>query len=275
MVSNLQTSSDFNIIEKTMVVEEQERPRPPLQKRRPKRPRAKWGTLGLPKRVRNEDDIYNYEYRLNNAFSHLSRSEKISPHDKELIKQFYTRILQAQGVSIGRRAKYLLHLKTIVENLGVEFESAKRENIENFMAWLNSQKYSPYTRVDYITFLKRFYKFIRTGTVDKEEPFPLVRWLRKTIKPNERKQPEFLTPLEVKSMIGAADRLRDKAMLSVGYEAGLRATELLLLNIGDISFDERGGKGDCKIWQDWGTTSEINFFSRYSFLVSFKPSETQ
>ena len=38
-------------------------------------------------------------------------------------------------------------------------------------------------------------------------------------------------------MIKCATRLRDKCMLSVAFERGLRPSELLLLNVGDVTFD--------------------------------------
>lgn len=91
--------------------------------------------------------------------------------------------------------------------------------------------------------MKRFYKFIRTGSVDREQPFPEeVRFLKSTLKANERELPEYLTPSEVESMIKASDNQRDKAMLAVGFEAGLRASELLLLNVGDVTFDDMGAR---------------------------------
>jgi integrase/recombinase XerD len=43
-------------------------------------------------------------------------------------------------------------------------------------------------------------------------------------------------------MMKASSKLRDKTMLSVGYEAGLRATELLGMNLYDVSFDGKRAK---------------------------------
>ncbi|MGI0092130.1 MAG: tyrosine-type recombinase/integrase, partial [Nitrososphaerales archaeon] len=201
-----------------------------------------WGSLKIAPRVHfDENDIYDYQYRLANAFSLIDRSTKISSRDKDLIRGF-DKVLQATNVSIGRRAKYLFHLKTIGENIGLPFESANRKDIENFIgSWLYTQGYKAQTRNDYVIILKRFYKFLRTGSVDREEPFPVeVRFLKSTIKANERELPEFLTPRDVESMIKVSSNQRDRAMLSVGFEAGLRASELLLLSIGDASFDDMG-----------------------------------
>jgi integrase len=236
MVSNLRPNSSLTIPEND--VSTVQRDRNPQKKR----PKAPWGSLKIPPRVHfDESDIYDYQYRLANAISLIQRSTKISARDKELIWNF-DKMLQATNVSIGRRAKYLYHLKTIGENFGTRFEKAKRPDVETFVgSWLNTQNYKAQTRNDYIIILKRLFKFIRTGSVEREIPFPEeVRFLKSTIKANERELPEFLTPADVESMIGISDNQRDRAMLAVGFEAGLRASELLLLNVGDVSFDELG-----------------------------------
>ncbi len=47
-------------------------------------------------------------------------------------------------------------------------------------------------------------------------------------------------------MIKASDVLRDKTMIAVGFEAGLRASELLTIRVGDLSFDELGARVKVK-----------------------------
>lgn len=191
--------------------------------------------------MKSVDEIYNYKYTLQNAYKRLDQSN-ISQHDREIIRRFIDH-LSSMGVSKGRLAKYLFHLKNFAVHLGTGIEDAKRADIERFVSWLNSSGYAPHTASDYILAVKRFYKFVRSGNVDKETPWPdEVRWMHKAIKPNERRQPEFFTSSEVETMIKTAYTLRDKAMLSVGFEAGLRATELLLLDVGDVTFDDRGAR---------------------------------
>ena len=187
------------------------------------------------------DEIYDYQYTLQNAYKRLEECN-IPQHDKDIIRRFIEH-LSSMGVSTGRLAKYLFHLKNFAEHLGTTVEEARRADMEHFVSWLNSSSYAPHTVSDYILAVKRFYKFVRSGNVDKETPWPdEVRWMHKAIKPNERKQPEFFTSSEVETMIKTASTSRDKAMLAVGFEAGLRATELLLLDVGDVAFDERGAR---------------------------------
>jgi site-specific recombinase XerD len=83
------------------------------------------------------------------------------------------------------------------------------------MVWLNSQRYTPYSRMMRINTLKRFYKWIRTGSVDKSTSYsPEVSWIHLGIKRNEVIKPEILTEEEVKMLIEKANTLRDKAFIA-------------------------------------------------------------
>ncbi len=200
-----------------------------------------------------KEDVFDFEYSLRNAYSVLERTERIRDEDKELVRAFVSQ-LKAQGVSTGRLAKYLYHLKTIGENLEAGFKGAQRADIERFMSWLRDEKYKAQTILDFVLVLKRFFKFVEYGNTDRELPYPEnVRWLRKTLKHSETVQPEFLTAQEVEAMIIASSKPRDRAMLAVGFEAGLRASELLSLNLADLSFDSKG----ARIWVTGKTGQRI------------------
>ena len=192
---------------------------------------------------RGRPDIYKFEKKLPMAYALLEKSS-LSQRDKELIKGFIDH-LRAQNVGIARLTKYIFTLKVIGEHLGVPFEQATRKEIERFLAWLYSkeQGYSPQTTNDYAFFLKRFFKFVRSGNVDRDTPYPEeVRWVKKSIKLSETTQVGFFTPKEVEGMIAVCRNVRDRAMLAVGFEAGLRAGELLGMNVGDVAQEEKGAR---------------------------------
>ncbi|MCX8188340.1 MAG: site-specific integrase [Nitrososphaeria archaeon] len=187
------------------------------------------------------NQIYYYDAKYNNALKLLEQSSSISKEDKEAIKEFIDH-LRSQGVSVGRLAKYLFHLRVFREQLGKNFREASRKDIEHFMASAR-EKYAYRTVEDYGFAIKRFYKYLYYGNVDKDTPWPdLVKWIKKSSKPNQRSMPELLTPQELQKMIEAAENLRDKTMLAVGFEAGLRAAELLSMNTDDVSFDSLGAR---------------------------------
>jgi len=187
-----------------------------------------------------QEQIYYYGTSFRDALK-LLESSRLCEEDKASIKAFVEH-LRSQGVSVGRLAKYVFHLKVFGEALGKCFKEASRKDVEAFMAEAR-EKYRPRTVEDYAFAVKRFYKFLYYGNVDKDTPWPdLVRWLRKSGKLSEKSMPDFLTAGEVKAMIEVAGCLRDKVMIAVGYEAGLRASELLGMDVGDVSFDSLGAK---------------------------------
>lgn len=51
----------------------------------------------------------------------------------------------------------------------------------------------------------------------------------------------MLTNVEVKKLLGAANNIRDKFLIQLLYETGLRIGEVLSLRIDDIKFDFRKG----------------------------------
>ena len=56
-----------------------------------------------------------------------------------------------------------------------------------------------------------------------------------------KKKLEVLTNVEVKELLGATNNIRDKFLIQLLYETGLRIGEVLSLRIGDIKFDFRKG----------------------------------
>lgn len=85
--------------------------------------------------------------------------------------------------------------------------------------------------------LRLFFKWMR-GTDDYP---PEVKWL-KTRAPNGDSIPtdKVLSNDEVQAVLQAHPDNREKAMLAVLYESGLRAGEVCALNLGNVEFDEYG-----------------------------------
>jgi uncharacterized membrane protein YgaE (UPF0421/DUF939 family) len=97
---------------------------------------------GVPHHNNVKDDIYDSKRRVEMMLNSLAKLEK--KEDVELIKEF-VKVLEAQGLSKARVNTYLIHLKRVSRHLKVTFAKATRKDIEELMAWLNSQNYSPQT----------------------------------------------------------------------------------------------------------------------------------
>ncbi|MDG6920337.1 MAG: tyrosine-type recombinase/integrase [Nitrososphaerota archaeon] len=184
--------------------------------------------------------LYNYDYWLRSAYNLLDRSSGISQKDKELVRAFADH-LRVRSIGTGRVAKHVFKLRIMLEILGVDVEKATRKDVERLVLRLEEKQFRPVTLIDYLFIIKRFFKFAKYGNVDRENPYPEeVAWIKRRVKPNEGRRAEFFTPAEVRSMIVAAEKLRDKAMIAVGFEGGFRTGELLGLEIRDLSFDQVG-----------------------------------
>jgi len=187
-----------------------------------------------------KEDIYNTERSLQLLLNSLAKLEK--KEDAELIKAF-VKVLEAQGLSKRRVLKYVSHLKLVSKHLKVPFAKATRKDIEELMAWVNSQHYSPQTVQGIIVVLRRFYQWLRAKPEEYEEwrrdhtyP-PEVSWLKETIKLNEMETKVTLSDDEVKALIQASNDPMVRAFISLEDEIGARPSEILNLRIGDIVKD--------------------------------------
>ncbi len=197
------------------------------------------------------DDLYDYGLRLKGAERLIVEDEQVRDGDRKLIQAFL-RHIKAKNVSVGRQAKYAFMLRRCAQLVRVPFRKAKRKDIEDLVTRLSDyefvmerngkpRRYTPATMADFRLTIKVFGKFVRYGDTDKETPYPdEVRWLKKDIKLNEKKQVLFFQDNEAELLIRAADNPRDKAIFAVEGELGLRTGELLGLRMGDVMIDDAG-----------------------------------
>ena len=81
------------------------------------------------------DEIHDYAYEVRNAERRLERDLTIRLQDKKLIQAFMKQI-KAQGVSLGRQAKYVNTLLAVSHHMRVPYRRAKRRDIEDLMTRL-------------------------------------------------------------------------------------------------------------------------------------------
>ncbi|MDG6971020.1 MAG: tyrosine-type recombinase/integrase [Nitrososphaerota archaeon] len=208
---------------------------------------------------RNGDDLYGYAARLKLGEKLIAEDPQIRAADKKLILSFL-RHIKAKELSIGRQAKYAFMLKRCAQLMRVPFRRAKRADYEDLVTKLadfqfvrrkggEPQHYTPATMADFRLTLKVFGKFVREGHTDRDVPYPEeVRWMKKDMKLNEKRDPLYFTDAEIEALIKAADNDRDKAIIAIEGELGLRPGELLGMLVGWVTVDDAGavinvGKG--------------------------------
>lgn len=135
-----------------------------------------------------------------------------------------------------------------IEGKGVLPLEVQQDDIQGFLAYLYELGLSPYTQSRVLSGLKSFYNFLLYEDLMEVSPVELIEAPKLG-----RKLPDTLSYDEIVSILnafemGIPEEARNRAMLEVLYSSGLRVSELVNLQLGDIladiSFLKIKGKGD-------------------------------
>ena len=202
---------------------------------------------------------------VSNYLNQIRTSSAISPENKKMLLEYHD-MRQGNGHKIGSDVYTLRILLTLSENIKKPYKKITQQELASFfnsnlMRYYSTKKgkaaYSPKTLWNYKASIKTFFRWVY-GT-EEDEPAPqVVKWIkRKTIsKDLKRTLPkEILTKEEIDKLIQTAKHPRDKAIISVLFESGMRAGELLGMNEKDITFysnyaewEINGKTGKRKVW---------------------------
>ncbi len=114
--------------------------------------------------------------------------------------------------------------------------NVQTEVVRSFLNFLKEQDYSKSTTARKLATLRSFYKFcLKRGHV-QANPVATIRTPKQ-----EKRLPRFLEAAEVQKLLETPDTgtllgARDRAMLETMYATGVRVSELVDLNIGDVDF---------------------------------------
>jgi site-specific recombinase XerD len=181
------------------------------------------------------NDLYDCGRRLEAARKRLSTL----PY-AELLLAFLDH-LKALGLSDNRVLKYANSLSTIFKNTPFNPAEATKRDVERAVAWINAQPYKSWTKHGLKLALKRLVQYTKHGSCDAKTPTPPeVDWIpMKVDERDNRVKPEtLLTADDVKAMMMRAENKRDRALVSVLFEAALRPGELLGMKVGSVEFKE-------------------------------------
>jgi integrase/recombinase XerD len=182
-------------------------------------------------------DIHNISRRLDTAMRRVEGDSGIIPVNKRLILEFDKYILSL-GLKFERRYKYLNQLRWLSKALGKPFAEATKEDMIRIVGSVEKEAITEWSKVDRKVAIKRFYKWLKCN----DEAYPVeVRWFRCRIKNDRCVLPEqLLSEEDVRKLSDAAVEPRDKALIQVLYESGCRISELLTVQIKNVSFDKFG-----------------------------------
>jgi len=181
-----------------------------------------------------------HEVRKNSV---LRRLRELGEGDRRVLIRFHDRLV-AEGASDATISNYLYCLIEFRRMLGKPFAEATREDIERVVSTISTsetRRGKPPSEKSVVLFkitLKKFYKWLLG---DGEEYPPCVRWLKTTTPKNNRlPRDSLLTDEDIEKLARAATNPRDRAIVLMLAESGVRAGELLSLRVGDVRFDQYG-----------------------------------
>lgn len=161
----------------------------------------------------------------------------IYPSDAR-IQTFLTFLSQEKNFSVHTARSYQVDLSQFLEFLvdrkaGKDLSKVKREDIRDFIGYLLKYGYERSSVARKLSSLKSLYKFLVRRKIISVNPVRAVKTPKIT-----KKLPGFLTQYQTQKIMditGYDERsLRNKAIMEILYGAGLRASELVGLNVDDV-----------------------------------------
>ena len=128
--------------------------------------------------------------------------------------------------------QYVSYLNAVVH---MDVLDADRETVSDYTRWMAGRGKSPATISRTLASLKGFYGYLVSQGELAENPVRNIH-----VERTEKKLPQILTGKEVELLLEQPKctdlkGYRDKAMLELLYATGIRVTELISLNVSDVS----------------------------------------
>ncbi|TRW49585.1 site-specific tyrosine recombinase XerD [Aliidiomarina halalkaliphila] len=167
------------------------------------------------------------------------------------LEGFLDRLWLQQGVSQHTLSAYrsdLSHFARWLEPRAIPLEKAAVSDIEAYLSALHDQGRNPRTLARFLSAARKFYGWLLHEHLRKDDPTNHVRTPKQP-----RSLPKTLSEEAVSALLSAPDAesalgLRDRAMLEVLYASGLRISELVQLQMNQLSLRQGLvrviGKGD-------------------------------
>ena len=158
----------------------------------------------------------------------------------EYIASYAAYLKEEKHSSENTVASYLRDIRQFSSYLAsedVELTECTQEQVESYLAYMNGKGKSAASIARGVASLKSFFQYLVSSGVVERNPVKGIAPVR-----TQRKFPEILTSKEVELFLEQpqcvdAKGYRDHAMLELLYATGIRVSELIALNLEDVSFD--------------------------------------
>lgn len=169
------------------------------------------------------------------------QDKNFSTADERLLDRFLDAIWMEKGLSDNTLASYrrdLVQYACWLFERDSDLLSAGRARLQSHLAWRVKQRLKSSSTSRLLSTLRGFYRYLLRENIIENDPTLLVDSPKRG-----RTLPKTLTEHDVECLLHAPDvgdavELRDRAMLEVLYATGLRVTELVSLQLGQVNLHQ-------------------------------------
>ncbi len=162
----------------------------------------------------------------------------VSPQNKKLIEQFLDSLWLERNLAENTIESYKLDLQALTQSLQQQntmFLTAQTSHLQHFLMQRVELGYKSTSSARLLSAMKRFFQYLYNEKYRADDPSAVLSSPKLG-----KKLPKDLTESQVERLLQSPSiddpiELRDKAMLEVLYATGLRVSELVGLDVNDVS----------------------------------------
>lgn len=167
---------------------------------------------------------------------------------EELLKKYTGYLEVERSVSPLTVRNYITDIRDFLDFLKREginsLNEVDRSTLRRYLGWLQAHGIVRASISRKLSTLRSLYRYLVRENLVNAQPMQAL-----SAPKLEKRLPTFLTAEEVSQLLEAADAsspqgLRDRAILELLYAAGLRVSEIVILDLGDIGLESR----DIRVW---------------------------
>jgi len=186
-----------------------------------------------------ERAIYPNQTDLRAFKSRFYDNPSISESNRKAIREFIQK-QEALGVGQKRVRKLLSSFSTVLGSIypGLDLTTATEKELLELCARVKQSDYADRTKADFIIVIRRYYKVMEGRNAHYPEKLDYIKVNRKF--KNAKGPDDLIKREQLAKLVAACINARDKAIISLLYEGGLRCGEILNLDIKDVRLSEDG-----------------------------------
>jgi len=179
------------------------------------------------------DDVHSFEAKFEGQLDLLAEADIADP-DRKAIQRFLRRLDASGDLELSTITNHVNHLRLAAERAETPLTEMDRDAVDDFLFALNHEHgLSEGTRRNYRKSLRKFFGFRET---DWAEDIKIGAAPDRSVNPED-----LLSQDEIDALFDAAKSARDRALLAVLLDTGLRIGAAASLTVGDVTLTDRAG----------------------------------